>query len=270
MKKANDRPYNIQELIIHLLIACIASFFLLIIGEKEEISKLIQVPGFGRYWIKNVVMIWIIQLLVRYVRQQIANLSLRFIPFALPIGVVVILGIAYGLSALYFYSEGVRFSKINYFNSLFPLTFAFVLLINSYEWYLEQNYLSKQQKKQLLPRDPRNSNFKVLVYRQKRPVFLKVRDIQWVEVKNRRLNVKTFKNQYYTVYKSLVWMEQNLIDQNEHFMVNKSLIVHHRSIELTPYDTYRYFMIKVKGKKEMVKVGERRCADFLIWYQLHC
>jgi DNA-binding LytR/AlgR family response regulator len=269
MKKANYRPYTLKEFLLHLVIACIAAFLILIIGEKQAISKLVQAPGFGRFWIKNVLMIWVILLLIRYGRQQIANLSIRFIPFALPLWMAFVLGVAYALSALYFYSEGVRFSRIPYFNTLFPLTFVFVLLINCYEWYLEQSYLGQQQKRQLVRPLIKNPNDQIIVYDQKKPVFLFTHEIQWVAINNRRLHVKTFSDLNYTVYKTLIWMEQNLIDQNEHFMVNKSLIVHHRAVQLTPFDTYRKFLIKVKDIAGDVKVGERRYGDFLIWYNLH-
>jgi hypothetical protein len=266
IKNAKYRPLTFKELLCQFLIASIASFLVLTIGESEPLNTLVQTPGFGRFWVKNLIMIWTLHLLIRYGRQWVAYLPLMFIPWARLLVMILILGVAYGLSALYFFSENVNFSRIHYFNMLFPLTLAFVLFINAYEWLFERWIHHQNRKRQFQVKPAHTESQRVEVYDHKTVVALYTDQIKWIEQKGSVLRIQTFEDTLYTACQSLRKMEEELLEDNQHFRITDRLIIHYRSIKQIEDQTNRRLVLKIDGLKSPIHVHERRVKDFKAWH----
>jgi hypothetical protein len=260
MKTTTDLTIRVIEGAAQVLIAATASFCLLVIGEREPISELIQIPGFGRYWLKNFGICWALILLVRYHYHWLQNRKQQALWWV--IGIIGILLLCYGLSALYFYSEGVRFHRINYFNTLFPLSLAYILILS-----LSYMLLGKgiKELRQNAKENDQKSSLEIMLNHGDVFNCLPAAQIKRLQREGKVLLIQTFQGDLYTHDSSLKQLMEQLREEDNHFRINRSTIIHYASIKTVIQHDYRTLELFIENITPSYAVSQQNVNPFKAW-----
>jgi len=269
MNELKERPYSLFEAMVQLLLASLSAFFVLLINETEPLLSLLQLPGFGRLWIKNVLMNWMLIALVRHLRRYQIRQELRKQGLILFTGGILLLLYAYAQSSLYFYSEGVSIQDIPYFNTLFPLTLIFLTFLYFYQIIWDTFAYQTLYHFNLLKPPSFQPNQPLQVFYNRKLVHIKSAELKLCQRQDRMVIAYSFEDKKHTIYHSIKSLDAILQQDCDHFLINEGTIVHWEAIEELEKGPSRTGLvyIQLNGQSLQLSVSQGRKRDFDVWYR---
>jgi hypothetical protein len=263
----NPRAYSLAEFTLHLFLSALAAFFVLTINMKSSIAKLIAYPAFERYFFKNMLMCAILIGCIKLLRNIQRRFTMRQQIGVVILGFMLILLIAYGQCYLYFMSEGVHFKKINYFNTLFPLTLLFLLLVYLIQVVWETILFPMGVQYNLIPSPATTKGQTIKASHNKKAVNIYPHNLCLLVRDGSYLHAYDFENKYYRVYYSIRAINALLQDYPDYFMINTGAIVHKSVVHsFTDKESFALFVfVEVNGEKRRLTVTRSRRKEFIIW-----
>jgi hypothetical protein len=264
-----SRPYTPLEALLHVILAFLASFFVLTIGEKESIFELVSIPGFFRFWVKNFIICFLLILEIRFIVYLQSNKTVLQQTIILLTGFIAILFTAYGYSTLYFWSENVNMGRIAYFNTLFPLTLNFLIVtyILQLGWVYALYPIAVQFN---IIRSPSfQPHAEIEGYFERKIYSLHPYAILLYHRQTSYLLGTSEDGKVYRFYYSLSAIGKILAQNPDYFKINEGMIIHRsiiREITDAPSRTLD-LKIEIQNRTERLRVSQSNKKTFLIWYK---